>query len=154
MTISAAAAAKAKANNNNANKLSSPIELPSLEEIEAMEKQQQNAIDSLEIIQGSKAKCQRCSQAIPIVGRLQRPKGHTRIDTLQKMLSYLENQSRDIDSAKRLKEEIAQLEAEESKRDKLRSLPLYSCKITSWKFVCSKCYDDLYQISQQEQRKR
>ena len=28
--------------------------------------------------------------------------------------------------------------------DKLRSLPLHSCRITGWKFVCSKCYDKIY----------
>jgi len=33
---------------------------------------------------------------------------------------------------------------EDPKADKLRSLPLYSCRITGFKFVCSKCYDKVY----------
>jgi len=41
----------------------------------------------------------------------------------------------------RLKQELAELLAEEAKVDKLRSLPLFSCRITGWKFVCSKCYE-------------
>jgi hypothetical protein len=43
-----------------------------------------------------------------------------------------------------LKQEVAELLSEEAKRDKLRSLPLYSCRITGWKFVCSACYDKVY----------
>jgi len=35
---------------------------------------------------------------------------------------------------------------EDVKADKLRSLPLYSCRITGWKFVCSRCYDKVYNI--------
>ena len=91
----------AVANNNKNRTFSNPIELPSLEEIEAMEKQRQNAIDSLEIIDNnSKTKCQRRSQAIPMVGRLSRPKAGTRIDILQKRLSYFKSQpsSGSIDS--------------------------------------------------------
>jgi hypothetical protein len=40
-----------------------------------------------------------------------------------------------------LKQELADLLEEDAKADKLISLPLYSCRITGWKFVCSKCYD-------------
>jgi hypothetical protein len=46
-----------------------PVELPSLQEIEAMDKQRQEAIESIEI-SGNSARCQRCSAYIPIVGRL------------------------------------------------------------------------------------
>jgi hypothetical protein len=42
---------------------------------------------------------------------------------------------------KQLKQELADLLEEDAKADKLRSLPLYSCRITGWKFVCSRCYD-------------
>ena len=39
---------------------------------------------------------------------------------------------------KALKQELAQLLEEDAKYDKLRSLPLYSCRITGWKlFVYS-----------------
>jgi len=44
------------------------------------------------------------------------------------------------DDLKALKQELADLLAEDAKYDKFRSLPLYSCsRITGWKFVCSKC---------------
>ncbi|MFL6403108.1 MAG: hypothetical protein ACJ71M_06500, partial [Nitrososphaeraceae archaeon] len=45
---------------------------------------------------------------------------------------------------KQLKAELAELLEEDAKADKLRSLPLYSCRITGWKFVCSECYDKVY----------
>jgi hypothetical protein len=45
---------------------------------------------------------------------------------------------------KQLKQELADLLEEDATYDKLRSLPLYSCRITGWKFVCSKCYDKAY----------
>jgi hypothetical protein len=32
----------------------------------------------------------------------------------------------------------------DAKADALRRLPLYSCRITGFKFVCSKCYDRVY----------
>ena len=35
---------------------------------------------------------------------------------------------------KALKQELAELLEEDAKYDKLRSLPLYSCRITGWKF--------------------
>jgi len=41
----------------------------------------------------------------------------------------------------RLKAELEWLE-EDAKYD--RNLPLYSCRITGFKFVCSKCYDKVY----------
>jgi hypothetical protein len=47
-------------------------------------------------------------------------------------------------NTKQLKAELVELLEEEAKDDKLRSLPLYSCRITGWKFVCSKCYDKVY----------
>jgi len=42
------------------------------------------------------------------------------------------------DDLKQLKQELAALLEEDAKLDKLRSLPLYSCRITNWKFVYSK----------------
>jgi hypothetical protein len=127
----------AVANNNKNRTFSNPIELPSLEEIEAMEKQRQNAIDSLEIIDNnSKTKCQRRSQAIPIFGRLPRPKAVTRIDILQKRLSYFKSQPRSgsIDSIN-------------------KALALYSSESTDYKFFCSPCWDQAYLIYEQERNK-
>jgi hypothetical protein len=49
-----------------------------------------------------------------------------------------------INELQQLKQEVADLLQEDAKADKLRSLPLYSCRITGWKFVCSECYDKVY----------
>ena len=49
---------------------------------------------------------------------------------------------------KQLKQELAELLEEEAKADALRRLPLYSCRITRFKFVCSKCYDNVYMLLQ------
>jgi hypothetical protein len=63
-----------------------------------------------------------------------------RIDALQKRVKWIENHSHGnaIAEVKQIKQELAELLEEDAKADKLRSLPLYSCKITGWKFVCSK----------------
>ena len=61
------------------------------------------------------------------------------------------NSTNDI---KALKQELADLLDADAKADKLRSLPLYSCRITSWKFVCSNCYDKVYLYATTKQRKK
>jgi hypothetical protein len=45
--------------------------------------------------------------------------------------------------SKTAKEPAALLE-EDAKADKLRSLPLYSCRITGFKFVCGCCFEKAY----------
>jgi hypothetical protein len=69
-----------------------------------------------------------------------------RIAVLQKRIKWVENYSHisNINDLEELKAELAELLEEDAKADKLRSLPLYSCRITGWKFVCSKCYDKVY----------
>jgi hypothetical protein len=57
---------------------------------------------------------------------------------------------RSNDGVKKLKAELAELLEEDAKADKLRTLPLYSCRITGFKFVCSKCYDRVYNMLVQE----
>jgi adenine-specific DNA methylase len=118
-----------------------------------MDRQRSQAIDSLEISDHS-VKCQKCGIAVPIVGKLTKPKARNyRIAVLEKQIKWIEahshshhgnnNRSSDDDndgSIKQLKQELAELLAEEAKVDKLTSLPLYSCRITGFKFVCSKCY--------------
>jgi hypothetical protein len=54
------------------------------------------------------------------------------------------NNSNNNNDLKQLKQELADLLEQDTKADKLRSLPLHSCRITGWKFVCSKCYDKVY----------
>jgi two-component SAPR family response regulator len=52
---------------------------------------------------------------------------------------------------KQIKQELAEL-LEEAKADALRRLPLYSCKITGFRFMCSKCYDRVYDSDRLLQR--
>jgi hypothetical protein len=130
--------------------LNDPFELPSLQEIEEMDRQRSQAIESLQISDHS-VKCQRCGNAVPIVGKLPKPHSN-RIDILQKRIKWMENyyrgNIRSDDDLKHLKAELADLLEEDVKADKLRCLPLYSCRITGWKFVCSKCYDMAYMLMQ------
>jgi hypothetical protein len=93
-------------------------------------------------------KCQRSSSAVPIVGKLDRPH-NDRVVILQKRIKWLEthyryfaNTNAKNDILNTLRQELAELLAEDAKADKLRSLPLYYHKRIS-KFVCSKCYDRL-----------
>jgi hypothetical protein len=51
---------------------------------------------------------------------------------------------------KELKQELANLLEEDATYYKLRSLPLYTCRITGFKFVCSKCYDNVYNMLVQQ----
>ena len=53
------------------------------------------------------------------------------------------NKDNNNNNVKQLKAELAEL-LEEAKADALRRLPLYSCRITDFKFVCSRCYDKVY----------
>jgi DNA-directed RNA polymerase subunit RPC12/RpoP len=131
------------------NMLNDPFELPSLEEIKEMDRQRLQAIESLEILDRS-VRCQMCGMAVPMVGKLTKPKSN-RIAILEKRIKWLENyrhgnNSDNNDDVKQLKQELADLLEEDAKADKLRSLPLYNCRSTVWKFVCSKCYDKVDNI--------
>jgi hypothetical protein len=130
--------------------LNSPFELPSLDEIEQMDRQRSQAIEALEI-SNSHVKCQRCHTFVPIVGKLTKAFSNDRIGILERRIKWLEehyHHTRDED-IKALKTEIAELQEEDAKYDKLRSLPLYSCRITGFKLVCSKCYDNVYYMLMQ-----
>ena len=130
--------------------MSNEIVLPSLQEIEQMEAKRQQAIESLKI-SGEYVKCQKCGTAVPIARGLARSRANTnRITTLQIRIKWVQDhycpniRDNKNDEIKVLKQELADLQAEDTKVDKLRSLPLYCCRITGWKFVCSKCYDRVY----------
>jgi hypothetical protein len=127
--------------------LNDPFELPSLEEIEQMDRQRSHAIESLEIFDHS-VKCQSCGIAVPIVGKLARPH-NDRVAVLQRRIKWMENYYHGVnkDDLKQLKQEVAELLEEDARADKLRCLPLYSCRITGFRFVCSKCYDKVYTYS-------
>jgi len=90
---------------------------------------------------------------VPIAGKLTKPKSNRIAVFCKNRSSGLKhisithhhhgsnNNDRNI---KQLKQELAELLEEDAKADKLRRLPLYSCTITIFKFVCSKCYDKVY----------
>jgi hypothetical protein len=60
----------------------------------------------------------------------------------------------DIDNCKREREELAYLLKEQEKRDILRRLPLYSSKITGYRWLCSSCYDKAYSSSRMKEGRR
>jgi hypothetical protein len=71
--------------------MNEPFELPSLEEIQEMERLRPQAIESLQISGNSRSvKCQRCSNAIPIVGKLPHQHNDDRIAVLQNRIKSLE----------------------------------------------------------------
>jgi hypothetical protein len=49
--------------------LSNPIEIPSLEEIEAMDRKRSQVIEALEISNDS-VKCQKCGNSVPLLNTL------------------------------------------------------------------------------------
>ena len=106
-----------------------------------MQRQRLRAIEALEIPFNS-VKCQRCGNSVSIVWKLSRPH-NDRAVILQRRIKWMENyyHGANINDLKALKQELADLLEEDAKADKLRCLPLYSCRITGQKFVCSKCYD-------------
>ena len=116
--------------------------LSSLEQIEEMDKQRLQAIQALEISDDS-VKCQKCSTAVPLLRALTRPKSN-RIDALQKQIKCIEDYIHSSGNnnakaeVKQLKVEVAELLEQKAKANALRRLPLYRCRVTGWKFICSK----------------
>jgi hypothetical protein len=105
--------------------LNNAFELPSLEEIEQMERQRSHAIESLQISCDS-VKCQRCGHDVPVVGKLNRP-CNDRAVILQRRIRWMENYYHgvNINDLKALRQELADLLKEDAKADKLRSSPLF-----------------------------
>jgi hypothetical protein len=89
-----------------------------------MEFQRSQAIESLHITDNS-VKCQRCGIAVPIVGKLHKPH-NDRIVILQRRIMWIENYSRGTNSnksndLKALRQELADLQEEDTKANKLRT---------------------------------
>jgi hypothetical protein len=114
--------------------LTDSFELPSLEEIEQMERQRSQAIESLQISDSDHSvKCQKCDVAVPIVGKL--TARNDRIAVLQKQIKWIEqhyhglytlrrhrgngnignNINKDNNNVKELKAELAELLEEDAK---------------------------------------
>jgi hypothetical protein len=68
--------------------LNDPFVLPSLEQIEQMEKQRSQAIESLGISNGL-VKCQKCGDTVPLLRTSTKPRSN-RIDALQKRVKWIE----------------------------------------------------------------
>jgi DNA-directed RNA polymerase subunit RPC12/RpoP len=127
------------------------IELPSLEEIEQMDKQQQNALESLEISitdyeKTSYVKCQKCGRRIAMFQKL--PRSHSvsnRIIVLEKRIKQDEiRNSHYYNDIMGSKQELADLLKEEDKNEFVTRLPLYSSRMTGYKWICSECWDKAY----------
>ena len=133
------------------------IELPSLEEIEQMDKQQQNALESLEISitdyeKTSYVKCQKCGRRIAMFQKL--PRSHSvsnRITVLEKRIkqdeirnSHYRINNNDYNDIMGSKQELADLLKEEDKNEFVTRLPLYSSRMTGYKWICSECWDKAY----------
>jgi hypothetical protein len=133
-------------NNKEGLSLSNPVELPSLEEIQQMDRKRLEAIELLEI-SNSHVKCQRCGNAIPLGPKYIRSFKNDRIGVLERRIIWLEEHyhyTEDDEEIKAIKAEVADLQAEDAEYDILRSLPLYSTEITRFKFVCGDCFSKLY----------
>jgi hypothetical protein len=128
-----------------------PIILPSLDEIDRMDKLRQEAIASLEVL-NNKVKCQKCGVWVPIAREPLRSSSNTHeISNLRTRIRSAEQYSRRLSSTtelditiQKLKEKLAALMKEEEKQDLLRRLPLYSSLITRYKWLCSGCYELAY----------
>lgn len=128
------------------------IDLPS---IEALENQRQKAVDELEIIDDKYVKCQECGELKPIItDSALMIRCHTsRISQLKSMIKQIEKYnipSRGYPNhiARKEREELKELLEEEKKREITKRIPLYSSKLTGYRWYCSKCYE------QEEQKQR
>jgi DNA-directed RNA polymerase subunit RPC12/RpoP len=149
------------------NAANNAVDLPSLEEIEQMYKQQQNALDSLEISittitdddddddddeKTSYVKCQKCGRRIAMFQKSPRSYSvSNRITVLEKQIkqdeirnNHYPNNDNEYNDIMESKQELADLLKEEEKNDLVTRLPLYSSRMTGYKWICSGCWDKAY----------
>jgi Zn-dependent metalloprotease len=124
--------------------------LPSLEEIERMEKKRSKAIESVEILDSGSGqqyvKCQKCHNTVPIVGKLCAVKTdeivriENRIKRIEKY-PYGNNATKE-NNLRMEREKLAQEEekARHLATDKRRNIPLHYWR---GRFVCGVCMDKL-----------
>src|SRR5689334_20158718 len=113
-----------------------------------MERQRSQALDAIEILlseagEPRHVKCQRCGIAVPIVGKMSRPK-NDKVVKLETRQRFMENHpylcsKQDLEA---VKQELAKVLEEDAKAEKRRSIPL-----TYWpsrgKYVCGNCLNKL-----------
>jgi hypothetical protein len=135
------------------------IPLPSMEEIEKMDQQRTKAIESLEISEDQKqVKCQGCGRLQPIINddsRLTNSALTGRIVQLENRIRYDEKKyhHHGSDKCEKEKAELADLLEQEKKekKDILRRIPLYSNRTTGFRFVCSRCWEEMYWSSHKKE---
>jgi adenine-specific DNA methylase len=98
-----------------------PHPMPSLEEIEQMERQRSQALDAIEIFDHT-VKCQKCGNAVPVVGKPIRTK-NDKLVKLQTRQRFMENHPHfcSKEDLEAVKQELAELLKEDAKEDKLRT---------------------------------
>ena len=94
----------------------------------------------MEISNGS-VRCQKCSQDVLIVGKMEMTGSNDRIATLEVRLNWLKTHNGKEQDIKEVKQELDELLQDDAEYDILRSIPLYSSKITKYRFFCSSCFD-------------
>ncbi len=111
-----------------------------------MEKQRQDAINSLEIsADGSLVKCQgKCGSLFPVIKKSTAMTSSNlyKIARLEAMIRQSEKVKTRGYSYKNERQELADLLKEEEKLNVLRRLPFCSSKITNYKWYCSSCYSE------------
>lgn len=151
----------AVANNRKDTSFHNPIELPSMQIADAADRAQDESFNSLEFVRKNKfVRCQCCHKAIKITGKMHKP-ANDRIEQLKKRirqieeynLKYNNNKAASDSGINELKQELAELLKDEAKRDRLRSLPLYSSKCTGYRFFCSPCWDKACFLAEQQKKK-
>ena len=128
------------------------VRVPSMEQIEEMDRLRSSYIESLEFDnKQNNVKCQGCGSLYPVIKQNEfnrltgsEPK-RNRIFYLQKVIEQAEKYHiGGINGCKNEKQELKSLLDYERQNELLRRLPLYSNRMTGFRFLCSTCYDKVY----------
>jgi DNA polymerase III delta prime subunit len=125
------------------------VEIPSLEEIEEMDRLKQKATESLEIdFEKNTVRCQNCNSLQPVMQKESSLSGgdRYRIDILRRRIEYIKKQhpANYRLECKKEEEELQQLLEARKKNEILKCIPLHSSRMSDFKFLCGPCYDGLY----------
>jgi archaellum component FlaC len=129
--------------------LKNAIDLPSLDEVESVEQQRLQTLQSLEVIDNT-VKCQSCCNFESLGEKLTTTRHHLhRISALKTRIKLIEDKyPRATEDLRRLKEELDQLIEEDAKKELQRRIRLYSSAATGYRWVCSQCFDLAYKRAQ------
>jgi hypothetical protein len=124
--------------------MSNPVPLPSIEEIDSIDRKRQQAVEALEISEAERlVKCQKCGRWVKMLSEPYQPKSDRRMH-LQNMVRTLEKQKQESGgisepkqaALKSLKSELDGLLENYKKNDLMRSLPVHYIR---GKFRCIDC---------------